>query len=211
MKSLNWIHAPLHEFIPERIHVVTAVTRDAAPLFRGQHRLRLLRDLLLLSLNEQGWEPRAWACLNNHYHVLALAPENAQVERLIRGLHRKLDKAVTRLDGPQTESSMDKQWSACIPSADRYHALLHEVMQDPVRHGQVSYAESYPYSSAGWFLKTQASEFQEQVSTHAVERLEDPGLNFRPVPQPLKRVVPLHDPGSAAETHQSSPLAYQSS
>ena len=54
-------------------------------------------DILFERTKHWGWRLGAWAVLENHYHFIARAPENAlTLEKLIRQLHSKTAVALNK-------------------------------------------------------------------------------------------------------------------
>ena len=143
-------------------------------LFRDASGLSLMRDLLLERLGECGWEPRAWACLSNHYHVLALSPEVGDLTRLIRGFHSKLSIALNKRDRTPGRRVMYQFWDRCITYENGYFARLNYVMHNPVKHGVVEDARVYPFCSARWFRETQTPAFCRRVASYGTERVNEP-------------------------------------
>jgi putative transposase len=85
---MDWPHAPVHRLGQQGAFIVTAGTYKKACFFNTPKRLSLLRDMLLESADQYGWRLQAWAVFNNHYHFVALSPENAEsLKTMISKLH----------------------------------------------------------------------------------------------------------------------------
>ncbi len=174
MKEIDWHHTPLHRFVPGSVHMITGATLHKRHIFRTEPHLMLMQSLLLDRLKELGWQPRAWACLSNHYHVMALAPEEGDLTHLIRGFHSKVSIAVNKLDHTPGRKVMYQYWDRCITFENGYYARLNYVMKNPVKHGLVTDAERYRFCSARWFRENQTSAFRRKVASYGYERVNEP-------------------------------------
>lgn len=154
--------------------MITGGTLNKEHFFHDHRRLHLMQDHLLTRLDELGWEVRAWACLSNHYHVLALSPDYGDLSALIRGFHSKLAIELNKLDHSPGRRVMYQYWDRCVTSTNGYFARLNYVMQNPVKHGVVKDAQLYPFCSARWFHRTQTSAFRRRVTSYGIERVSEP-------------------------------------
>ena len=173
MKESDWHHAPLHRYIPGVVYMVTAGTYGKEHFFRGDSRLQFLQDLLLESLEAYAWKPHAWACFSNHYHFLAMAPEEVELKRMLQGLHSKLAIAANKWDETPARKVMYQYWDRCITHDTSYYARLNYVMHNPVKHGLVEDAMDYRYCSARWFRRNNGSSFRRRVASYGYERVQE--------------------------------------
>jgi len=86
----DWPHAPVHRLSVAGTYMVTASTYQKQHFFNTNERLTLVRDLLFKVAEEYGWSLQAWAVMSNHYHFLAMTPEEPESLRKLIG---KLEKA----------------------------------------------------------------------------------------------------------------------
>ena len=92
-------HNPPHYFVPNAMYIVTgAILHNKRLLKSDKHKL-LVMDILLERAAHWKWDLEAWAFLENHYHFIARAPENAlTLEKLIRQIHSKSAVELNKLD-----------------------------------------------------------------------------------------------------------------
>ena len=95
----DWPHAPVHRLSESGAYMVTAGTYRKAHHLWNTQRLDLLQNALLTTADEFGWRLQAWAVMSNHYHFLAIAPEDPESLRVfLRKLHPKVGKRLNELD-----------------------------------------------------------------------------------------------------------------
>ena len=174
MKETNWHHAPLHRFVPGAIHMVTGATRDKVHFYDDATRLDVFQEVLLEHLYAHGWIPHAWACLSNHYHFLAKAPEAGDLKGLIQRCHSQLGLRMNALDATPGRMVMYQFWDRAITHDNSYYARLKYVMTNPVKHGLVEDARTYRWCSAKWFHETHASPFRRRVMSYGIEHVQEP-------------------------------------
>jgi len=174
MKETDWHHAPLHRFVPGAIHMVTGGTMEKAHLFKDHESLSLFQEVLLNVLYDRGWVPHAWACLSNHYHFLAKAPEEGDLTRFVQHLHSQLGLRLNQRDDTPGRRVMYQFWDRAITHDSSYYARLNYVMNNPVKHGRVEDARMYPWCSAKWFHDHHASPFRRRVLSYGTDRVNEP-------------------------------------
>jgi putative transposase len=174
MKETDWHHAPLHRFVPGAIHMVTGATMGKIHIFKDPERLNVFQGVLLDQLYANGWIPHAWACLSNHYHFLAKAPEEGDLTHLIREVHRKLGLNMNKMDQTPGRKVMYQYWDRAITYDHSYYARLNYVMTNPVKHGRVEDARRYRWCSAKWFHDAHTSAFRRRVMSYGTERVNEP-------------------------------------
>jgi putative transposase len=173
MNETNWHHAPLHRFVPGGIHMVTGATLDKAHFFKEPGALSLFQDVLLNTLDAHGWVPHAWACLSNHYHFIAKAPEEGDLTRFLQTLHSQLGLRLNDRDHTPGRRVMYQFWDRGITHDSSYYARLKYVMNNPVKHGLVEDACLYSWCSAAWFHENHASPFRRRVMSYGIERVNE--------------------------------------
>jgi len=168
----NWSHSPAHLFVPESFYIVTAGTYQKVRHFNTAQR----RTLLLATLFEQaetfGWMLQAWAALENHYHFVAKAPENADSLRsMIQAVHSVTAKAVNAEDGTPARQVWFQYRDTCLTNEKSYLARLHYVHTNPVKHGAAAAAENYSWCSMSWFCRKAKPGFRRMVLTFPCDRI----------------------------------------
>src|SRR3954466_11547564 len=93
----SWPHGPDHWLFTPGLYMVTAGTLEKRFFFDSPLRRDFLQASLLATASEFGWQLQAWAVFANHYHFVALSPEQpGSLGKMLGKLHamtaRQLDK-----------------------------------------------------------------------------------------------------------------------
>jgi putative transposase len=171
MNTFNWHHAPKHQFIPGKIHMVTGATLYKKALFHNRERLRLFQSTMLDKLTQSGWELHAWACFPNHYHFIGKAPLDTEVSKSIKTLHGNLSFELNRKDGITGRKVTYQYWDSCLSFDCSYYARLHYVLTNPVHHGVVPLASKYPFCSAAWFQKHHSKAECKKIASFPCDQI----------------------------------------
>jgi putative transposase len=117
--------------------------------------------------------PGIGAILENHYHFISQAPENARtLEKLIRQFHSKSALELNRLDKTPGRKVWYNYWDTCITNETSYLARMHYIHLNFVKHGLVEMAEDYPFCSYRWFLEKADAEFRDRVMSQPMDRID---------------------------------------
>ena len=159
-----WHHSPSHLLSERGMFMVTAGTAQKTHFFAGNVRLRYLQTRLLECAEDFGWRLQAWCVFPNHYHFLALSPEDPRtLSKLIRQLHGSTSLTLNRLDGTLGRKVWFQYWDSKITYERSYLARLNYIHQNAVRHGIVRCATDYQWSSARNFFATASAGLQRTV------------------------------------------------
>ncbi len=169
----DWPHAPIHRFSERGTYMVTAGTYGKrCHLNAPERRDQFLASLFRLTY-EFGWELHAWAIMANHYHIVALAPEQAEnLPELIARLHHESTTALNAADGTPNRKVWYQYWDTHLSFQRSYMARLKYVHTNPVHHAIVSRAEEYRWCSQSWFRELAGSGFREAVDGFAIDKLK---------------------------------------
>ena len=151
----DWPHAPVHRLSEQGTYIVTASTLHKEHFFRGEERLTLLENKLLLLAKQHEVTLEAWAVFSNHYHFVAhtCGAEN-QLGNMIAQLHYDAAEEINRCDGCAGRAVWFNFWDTKLTFEKSYLARLNYVHQNAVKHGLVVQANDYPWCSAAWFERT---------------------------------------------------------
>jgi REP element-mobilizing transposase RayT len=91
---ISYEHAPTHLFVPGATYMLTAGTRDRRRLLASENKKDGAARALLRVASERGWAVVAWVILDNHYHAMLGAPEQAEavtaIDHFCRLVHRRI-------------------------------------------------------------------------------------------------------------------------
>ena len=168
----QWHHAPLHVLMERGVYMVTAGTRGKVHYFDAPERRQDLCDRLHAVAEEYGWGLQAWAVLANHYHFVALSPEDPKsLTRMLNKLHVTSAKAVNAMDASSGRKVWHQFWDTRLTYERSYLARLNYVHQNPVHHRVVMNATAYPWCSAGKFESEAPRAFQRTVAAMPIDKL----------------------------------------
>ena len=171
----TYLHNPPHYFVPNAIYMVTGSLLHNKHLLTDNKRKSLICEILFERAERWGWELEAWVVLENHYHFIARAPENAlTLAKLMQQFHSKSAVELNKLDKTLGRKVWFNYWDTCITHETSYYARLHYVHLNPAKHGLVGAkrAEDYPFCSYRWFLEKADDDFRELVNNQPIDRVD---------------------------------------
>ncbi|MCK5835506.1 MAG: transposase [Lentisphaeria bacterium] len=171
MKS-HWAHAPLHLIDKAGTYMVTAGTYQKVHYFHRAEYKNYLTHTLFALAKKYKWQLQAWAILSNHYHFVAISPENPESLRdFISEFHRQSATIINRLDNCVGRKVWYQFWDSQITYQKSYFSRLKYVHNNAVHHKLVKNAESYPWCSKSWFNETADSALINTVESFKIDRL----------------------------------------
>ena len=95
----DWPHAPVHRLDEQGTYFVTGGTYRKQRFFRSPARLTLVHDMLHELTAEFDGQLQAWAVLSNHYHFVAISPDQPKsLKPMLSKLHACTARHINRLD-----------------------------------------------------------------------------------------------------------------
>ena len=171
----DWPHAPVHRLDASGAYMVTCGTYLKRRLLSDPGRLALVQDALFCAADRQGWQLQAWAILANHYHFVALSPDDPQsLPQFIRSVHRHTARELNRRDGTPRRRVWYQYWDSHITYERSYLARLNYVHNNAAYHGVVESARMYRWCSAAWFEREASVAFRKTVASFKTDRLKVP-------------------------------------
>lgn len=168
----DWPHAPAHRLGEKGAYMVTAGTYEKRHLLNSSDRFDLVLINLFACAAEFGWQLQAWAVLPNHYHFVALSPDDPKSLGLMLGkLHAVIAREFNAQDGIAQRKVFYQYWDTHITFERSYLARLNYVHQNPVHHGIVRKASEYRWCSAAWFELSARPAFVKSVYRFKADRI----------------------------------------
>jgi len=165
-------HNPPHLFLPNAYYMITGVTLRKEKLFNTFEKKSFLCETLLDRSRLLGWNIEAWSVMDNHYHFIARAPEDATtLSKLIRQIHSITAREVNALDATPGRQVWYNYWDSCITLESAYYARLKYVHLNPLKHG-VEDIEAYPFCSYGWFFDNGSAELKQLVTEQTLNQVK---------------------------------------
>ena len=169
----TYLHNPPHYFVPNAMYVVTGAILYNQHLFTENNRKEFFLQTLLERTKLLGWGLQAWSVLNNHYHLIAQAPQDAgTLEKLIRQLHSITAIEFNRQDNTSGRQVWFNYWDTCLTYERSYLARLHYVHMNPIKHGVTDNAINYPFCSYRWFIEQGDEVLKQQVFAQPIDRVK---------------------------------------
>jgi putative transposase len=150
MKIKKYLHNPPHLFLPNTKYFITGVIYNKYKLLHTESAKKKLLEYIKKSTLHFDWLLEDWVILDNHYHLMLMAPENAEtLSKLIGNVHRY--SAIWLNKNVPVPQSYDKIWhnymDTCITYEKSYFARLNYIWYNPVKHGYAEKPESWKYGS----------------------------------------------------------------
>jgi len=168
----TYLYNPPHYFVPYAMYMVTGSILHNQHLLKENRKKQFLLETLLERSKLLGWEIQAWAILNNHYHYIAKAPDQANtLSKLIRQIHSITAIQMNNWDKTPGRQVWFNYWDTCLRYEKSYLVRLHYVHLNPVKHGLVDNAMNYPYCSYRWFMEQGEDDLRKLVFDQAIDRI----------------------------------------
>ena len=161
---IQWPHAPIHKLGEPGAFMVTAGTYLKAHHFRKPYLIDFLQATLFSEADKSGWQLQAWALFSNHYHFIAVSPDEARnLKSLLQRLHSITAREANRVNGSNGRQVWHQYWDTHLTYERSYYARLKYVHQNPCKHGLVAVASAYPWCSAAWFERTATPAYVKTI------------------------------------------------
>jgi putative transposase len=166
-------HYPPHLFKPNAVYLITGSVIGKKNYLDLDEKKEFLCETLINHASRLNWQLEAWACMSNHYHLIARAPNDAaSMTALVRAMHSLSARNINAIDKQPGRRVWWNYWDTCIRDENSYLAMLRYVHENPVKHQVVEKAEDYPYCSYRWFLEVAKSDFQQEVLSQFTEHVK---------------------------------------
>ncbi len=102
------------------------------------------------SFEHFGWKIEDWVLLDNHYHLMADAPEDAStLSRVIKNFHQfsALWLKKNTADFKNIHKIWYNYWDKCITYEKSYFVRINYIWFNPVKHGYVEDAKLWKFGS----------------------------------------------------------------
>ena len=114
----------------------------------------------------------AWVVMSNRYHLMLEARKDNSIPIFARHLHSLSAREVNALDGAQGRKVWFQYWDKYITDEKAFYARINYIHQNPVRHGIVSAAENYRWSSMRYFADRVGNPLAEAVRRMKIDKIK---------------------------------------
>ncbi len=169
-----WHHAPIHKLTEHGAYMVTAGTYGKLRHLGTSERLELMMCALFGLADEYAWELQAWAVMANHYHFVAISPENPRtLATLLSRLHSETAEVLNRMDGTPGRKVWFQYRDKHLTYPASYFARLKYVHHNPEHHGVAGDAGEYRWCSMCWFQQNASGALKRTLASFKTDRLQE--------------------------------------
>ena len=157
-------HYPPHLFKPEAIYLITGSTVRKQPYLDTDEKKDFFCKTLFKQASRLNWKLEAWACMTNHYHFVAQAPQNVEtMTTLIRSIHSLSARKINEIDNQSGRRVWWNYWDTCIRNEQEYLSMLKYVHENPIKHHLEMKPEDYSFCSYRWFMAMSETDFRQKI------------------------------------------------
>jgi putative transposase len=167
-------HNPPHLFRSNAKYFITSSSLGKYPYFRSDAAKEALLLYLTKSLTHFAWTLEEWVILDNHIHIMAEAPENAETLSLLMNNFHKFTANWLSRNGIKKfrEKYFHNYWDTCINYEKSYYTTIHYIWHNPVKHGYVESPEDWKFGSYYFRLQENENEVQRIKETYPFDKIK---------------------------------------
>lgn len=143
-------HNPPHLFRNSTKYFITGAIYEKKQFMREPDTKIAVIKYMFTSFAAQKWQIEEWVVMNNHYHLLADAAENADALPLIINNFHKFSAIWIRkhvTDSANANPIFYNYWDTCIDFEKSYYIRINYIWNNPVKHGKVSDPKDWLWGS----------------------------------------------------------------
>ena len=135
----------------------------------------MLQSVLMDLIERYHLGIRAWAIFPNHYHLILFTYSHSEpLKSFITHFHSLSARNLNAMTNNPGRKVWFQYRDTQLTYKNSYLARLNYVMQNPVRHKIVAYAEDYRWCSAKWFKDHAEPGHYKTVTSFKTENLSVP-------------------------------------
>jgi putative transposase len=158
------IHSPPHPFADAGGYLISAANYDHVAVMHSPERRSDFQAQLMSELHPVGAEVHAWVILPNHYHVLLSVGRLEHIAAALQRLHGRTAREWNLSDGLTAKRRVwFKYTDRAIRGDGHWYSSLNYVHFNPVKHGLVTDAYAWPWSSLAKYLEEYDREWLRQT------------------------------------------------
>ena len=168
-------HNPPHLFKENAKYFITGSTLNRIRYFDTDPTKEKVIHYMFTSFNHFNWTIEDWVLLENHYHIVADAPENPEtLSRMINNFHRFSGLWIKKHKNIVGESQIwFNYWDSCITYESSYFSRIHYIWQNPVKHGYVESPEQWKFGSYFYRDRKETEEISRQYPCDKIKIKDD--------------------------------------
>jgi putative transposase len=170
-------HRPPHHLTEGHAIFITASTDCRIPHLSSDDRRTEFARLMIERFEAARIELLAWVLLKEHYHLIAIPQDPAILPQTIQKLHGDSAREWNVEDRTSGRACWYQYWDTTLWTEDDLASRVNYIHRNPVKHGYVTNAEDWEWSTYREYLKTLD--------------IEDTGSPLKRFPAPLR--IPKDD------------------
>jgi len=155
-------HHPPHIFFDNTIYFITARTIDRNHYFDTDRKKKIFCSCLKAGVKKFEISLYAWVLLSNHYHLLFKINKGADLSGFLNFINGRSSFELNKLENQSGRKIWYQYFDRCIRDQLDFFRHFNYIHNNPVKHSQcrnLTEAESYPFSSAGKWVKIKGEEW----------------------------------------------------
>jgi len=153
---------PPHIYFDDTIYFITSRTVNKEKFFATNAQKNILYSCLKAGLQKFKIPIYAFAILDNHYHLMIRLSKAGDLPLFIKHLNGRSSFELNKLENKPGRKIWYQYFDRCIRDQVDFWRHFNYIHNNPVKHGQcrnLAEAESYPFSSAGKWVKIKGEEW----------------------------------------------------
>lgn len=168
-------HNPPHLFVPNAKYFITSGTYHKQYYLQSRQAKEILIDSIIRGFTDQNWLVEDWVILDNHYHVIVNASEEAaRLSKIMQTIHKFssniLSKSIPELR--IIKKIWHNYWDTCLTYEKSYYARIHYLWFNPVRHGCVDNPEKWEYGSYYYRIKEGKNNVNKIIKEYPIDKIK---------------------------------------
>jgi REP-associated tyrosine transposase len=153
-------HNPPHLFLPNTLYMLTASTYQYEPLMQSSKRKMEWLAAFLKAADIYQWQVIAWVILQNHYHAIVQAPNDADtLSKFVGSYHKFTARKWNEEENLPGRKVWWNYWDTCLRSENDYYTRLRYIYWNPVKHALSSTPKEYEFSNYKEFRQNWQADF----------------------------------------------------
>jgi len=157
------IHQPSHLYLNDQINFLSAHTYLDRYTLNTRFQKQNIIDKIRKFFRFFEFDLYAWVILINHYHVLFKVKTGRDLPKCIGKIHAGFTYETNKADGLSGRKIWQNYWDRCIRSEKDFWIHFNYIHHNPVKHRHVRNMEDYEFSSYGYWLKKNGSDWMSSV------------------------------------------------
>ena len=169
-------HNPPHLFLPDAKYIITGATCEKKYWLKSEDAKQRLLKSIRIGFDQYGWTLEDWVILDNHYHLIGDAPEDATtLSALMNDIHKFIALWIKKHvpEAKEAEVIMYNYWDTCITYEKSYFARLNYIWYNPVKHEYVEHAEDWKFGSYFERIKTEWKKIEALRNGYSWDRVNE--------------------------------------